>query len=108
MYICNITFIIAPEERDRFLSWMRGSTSQTLFAGESPARNPRLQTVIEAGGEKPDPEHGLSIALSAEFETEMMAHEWHDTVLPGVLGDFHSEFAPQAAFFITLLEILSL
>ena len=40
------------------------------FPAEGSACNPRLQTVVEAGGEKPGPEHGLSIALQAEFCTE--------------------------------------
>lgn len=108
MYLYNITFIMAHTERERFLSWMRESALPVLFHPESSAKNPRLQTVVEAGGDKPDPDHGLSIALQAEFDTEETAHVWHDTLLPQALKDFHLKFAPHAVFFITLLETLSL
>lgn len=108
MYLYNITFIMAHTEQERFLSWMRESALPVLFNSESSAKNPRLQTVVEAGGEKPGPDHGLSIALQAEFDSEVKAQEWHDTLLPRALQDFHAKFAPHAAFFITLLETLPL
>lgn len=107
MYIYNITFVIAPYMKENFLGWIRTEALPLLFPSEGSACNPRLQTVVEAGGEKPGPEHGLSIALQAEFYTEKEAHDWHDIRLPEVLGRFNAKFGPHAAFFITLMEVLS-
>lgn len=108
MVIYNITFVILPSSREKFLDWMRGKAIPALFNAHSAASNPRLQTVAEAGGEKPGEDHGLSIALQAEFPDVEMAHEWHDTVLPAVLGDFTTGFGPHALFFTTLLEVIPL
>ena len=104
----NVTFVTAPENKVKFLEWLTSEAVPVLFAGDSGARNPRLQTVVEAGGEKPGPEHGLSIALQGEFESEAKARAWHDEMLPPVLGDFHAKFGPHALYFITLLEIMPL
>ncbi len=108
MYLYNITFVLAPDAGERFLDWLRSSAMPAIMNTAYSAANPRLQTVVEAGGEKPGPEHGLSMALHVEFETEEKAHVWHDAVLPGVLGDFNRNFGPHAAFFITLLKKLPL
>ncbi len=108
MVIYNITFVLVPERQQEFLDWMRSDAISRLFNNDSEAANPRLQTVVEAGGKKPDPEHGLSIALQAEFDTIVAAHGWNDTVLPPVLGDFTEKFGPHALYFATLLEVLPL
>ena len=108
MTIYNITFVILPSNREKFLDWMRGEALGVLFNSDSEARNPRLQTVIEAGGEKPGEEHGLSIALQAEFADAQAAHELNDNVLPPVLGAFTEKFGPHALFFTTLLDVLPL
>lgn len=108
MYIYNITFVMMPSREEEFLAWMRGDALAALFNQETTARNPRLQTVVEAGGEKPSADHGLSIALQAEFDSEESAHEWNDTALPPVLGDFTAKFGPHAAFFTTLLTVIPL
>lgn len=108
MVIYNITFVIEPQRSREFLEWMRGEAISKLFNSESDARNPRLQTVIEAGGKKPEADHGLSIALQAEFATALEAHDWDDRILPPVLGDFTMKFGPHALFFATLLEVLPL
>lgn len=108
MYIVNVTFVMAHEQHRRFLDWMQGEVVPALFGEDVAVHNPRLQTVIEVGGEKPGPEHGLSIALQADFDSEESAHGWNDTYLPGVLAGYHSEFGPQALFFVTLLESVAL
>lgn len=108
MYIYNITFVILPERENEFLEWMRGEALATLFTPGNGATNPRLQTVVEVGGEKPAAEHGLSIALQAEFATEEEAHKWNDQTVPPVLGNFTTKFGPQAAFFATLLTVIPL
>jgi len=106
--VYNITFVITHDLEARFLEWLRGEAVAALFSAGNGAMNPRLHTVVEAGGEKPGPEHGLSIALQAEFVSEESAHDWNDEVLPAVLGEFHTKFGPNALFFTTLLEIIPL
>ncbi|MDE5675478.1 MAG: DUF4286 family protein [Muribaculaceae bacterium] len=108
MYSYNITFVTAPDAGERFIEWLRASALPVLMNPEYGACNPRLQTVVEAGGEKPGPDHGLSMALCLEFSSEEKAHVWHDALLPGVLGDFNRKFGPHAAFFVTLLNTLLL
>lgn len=108
MVVYNITFVILPAKREEFLSWMRGNALAALFNPQSAARNPRLLTVEETGGEKPAEDHGLSIALQAEFDDAATAHDWNDKVLPPVLGDFTSKFNPHALFFSTLLDVIPL
>ena len=103
-YIFNTTFIISPAEEENFLSEMRSAYLPQLFNAESPARNAALRKVVEAGGERPDPQHGLSMALHAEFETSDDAHRWNDIFLLPVLGEFQKKFGPDCAFFTTLLE----
>lgn len=108
MYTYNITFIIETTQEKDLLSYLRKELTGRLFNAESPARNPQLKKIIEAGGERPGPEHGLSIALSADFETEEKAHLWHDHIFLPALGDFTPKFGNNALFFVTLLEILAI
>ncbi len=108
MVIYNITFVMEPKREQEFLAWMRDQAIAQLFNSDSIARNPRLQTVIEAGGAKPGADHGLSIALQAEFDNADDAHTWNDVTLPPVLGQFTAKFGPHAVFFTTLLEVFPL
>ena len=106
MYAYNITFVVDPSKENEIIRYINDDLRPKLFGPESPASNPELKKVVEAGGEKPGPDHGLSLALSASFETEESAHLWNDHILLPVLGDFHLKFGQHALFFITLLEIL--
>lgn len=105
-FICNITFVVAPEAEERFLDWARGTLVPSLFNNESPAMNPALRKVVEAGGEKPGKDHGVSIALHAEFATEAEVRKWHDIFLSPALGTFVTTFGQDSVFFITLLKAL--
>lgn len=107
-YIYNITFIIPHEREKDFLEWMRSSAMVAIRKGEIKAEHVSLRMVVETGGERPGPEHGVSVALQCAFPGEEEAHAWHDRVLPCILGEFHSEYAPHAAFFITLLQSIRL
>lgn len=108
MYIYNVTFIIAPSARRSVLEWLRATAVPALFGEGSQGRNPRLQTVSEAGGETPDPEQGLSIALQGEFTAAEEAKSWAMATLPPVLDDFLMKFGPDALYFPTLLEVIPL
>ena len=104
MYTYNITFVTDPHKEVELLEYVRKDLLPVLFNPESPARNPEIKKVVEAGGEKPGPDHGLSIALSATFETEETAHLWNDHILLPALGDFPVKFGNSSLFFVTLLE----
>ena len=107
MFTYNITFVVTPSEEKELLDYLRNNLIPIVFNPESPARNPEMKKVVEAGGERPGPEHGLSIALAASFDSEESAHLWNDHILLPALGDFHIKFGERALFFITLLENLT-
>ena len=107
-YSYNITFVVSPSSEGLFLDWARSNLLTMLFNSESPARNAALRKIIEAGGKKPDDDHGVSIALHSEFDTEKNAREWHDAFLAPALGKFTATFGPDAVFFVTLLENIPL
>ena len=100
----NITFVISPLDESRFLLWMREFAIPALFCREDTFIDYSLKKVIEIAGETPSPEHGLSIALQVQFRSKEDAYRWTNKNLDSVLVRFHSEFGPEAAFFITLLE----
>lgn len=104
--VYNITFIVSPGDRTRLENWLRADALPRLFSADSHATAPRLHVVREVGGEAPGPEHGLSIALQAEFADERDARTWREKTLPPVLADFREKLGPQALYFDTLLEVL--
>lgn len=103
MFTYNITFMMNPQEEGNFILWLR----QVASAKDSElkdAENLRLQKVVRIGGERPDADHGLSIAMQADFTSETAAEEWEKIVIPKLTGNFMTKFGPNAAFFTTLLE----
>lgn len=106
MYTYNTTFVVAPDKEAELLQYIRREILSKLFNEDSPAKNPDLKKIIEAGGEKRGPEHGVSIALAASFPSEETAHLWNDHFLLPALQSFHTKFGDQAVFFVTLLEHL--
>ena len=108
MYVYNITFVVAPEKETELIDYLRKKLIPKLFTNQSPAATPELKKVVETGGEKPDKDHGVSIALSAILPSEETAHLWNDHVLMPALGDFNLKFGIHALFFVTLLEILDI
>ncbi|MCH5235933.1 MAG: DUF4286 family protein [Muribaculaceae bacterium] len=106
MYTYNITFVVAPEKEPELLAYLREELILKIFNKDSGATKPELKKVVETGGEKPGPEHGLSIALAANLPSEEAAHHWNDHTLLPELNNFHLKFKDQALFFVTLLENL--
>lgn len=104
MYTYNVTFVVEPAKEAKLLDYIREELIEKLFNPESPAMNPGLKKVVEAGGEKPGEDHGVSIALTAHFSSEETAHLWNDHILIPALGDFNIKFGNMAIFFVTLLE----
>lgn len=103
-YIYNITFILSPSEEGRFVEWYRSEAHPGLSVPDVAPEGLSLHTVVEIGGEKPGPDHGLSVALQARFPNLDEAHKWNDTALPRVLEKFMKMFGPHAAFFTTVLR----
>ena len=108
MFTYNVTFVIAPDRENELTDYLRTELIPVVFNSESPARNPELKKVVEIGGESPDPEHGLSIALSVSFVSIDAAHSWNDNTLVPALQDFHLRFGSHALFFVTLLQNLEI
>ena len=108
MFTYNITFVTAPHREQELTDYLRKNLIPALFNSSSPALNPELKKVVEIGGESPDSEHGLSIALSASFVSLDEANSWYDNTLEPALHDLHLKFGPYALFFITLLENLEI
>ena len=108
MYTYNITFVTDPAKKETLLEYIREVLVPVLFNESSPASNPELKMVVEAGGEKPGADHGLSVALSAVLPTEKEAHLWNDHILIPALGNFHEKFGAHSLFFVTLLENLTI
>lgn len=105
-YIYNITFVTSPDCYYSLLEWLRQEAIPVLFGDGTGAAAPCMRTVLESGGEAPGPDHGVSVTLQGEFDTLEAAHDWQDSILPGVLGDLHRKFGQNALFFTTLLETL--
>lgn len=108
MFTYNITFALAPDKENEFIDYLRRKFIPAIFGSESAARNPELKKVVEIGGEKPHPEQGLSIALSAEFPSVETAHVWNHHTLAPALQEFHLKFGQHALFFATLLENITI
>lgn len=102
----NITFVVSPAKERELTDYILHQLIPGLFNPASPAMEPELRKVVETGGEKPGPDHGVSIALAATFESEEKAHLWNDHILIPALEDFHLKIGDQALFFVTLLENL--
>lgn len=105
-YAYNITFVILPQKEEAFFDWLKKSALTLMFPpGCGVAQVPEIRKVVEAGGQAPAPEDGLSIAVQAGFDSKTDAHRWHDCHLPAALRDFNCTFAPECAFFTTLLDV---
>ncbi len=94
---------MAPQEEGAFTRWLRQAAADKDSELNN-AENLRLQKVVRIGGQQPDADHGLSIALQADFTSEEAAEEWGEIVIPILTGSFMTKFGPNAAFFTTLLE----
>lgn len=90
------------------MEYLKTDLLPAICGPETKTHNPELKKVMEAGGEKPSPDQGISIALSLSFTTEKEARAWHDRVLAVSLSDFQERFSLNALYFITFLKTLNL
>lgn len=93
---------MASHVEEEFKAWLSHEMPPAISAAG--ATGSRLQKVVEIGGEKPSADHGLSIALQADFPSKGDACRWEEATLPQLLGKFMAKFGPEAAYFTTLLE----
>ena len=107
MYTYNITFVTSPVEELQLTEYLQNRVIPRLFSKDSLAINPELRKVVEIGGETPDPQHGVSIALAATFPTAEVAHLWHENFLLPALAECDQKFGQQVLHFTTLLENIS-
>ena len=84
-YIYNTTFVVAKEREQRFIDWFR---LRAACIAEARMR-PRLSR--------------LAGALAAESEAQSV----HESLEP-VLGQFMRDFGPDAAYFCSEFEVVSL
>ena len=102
IFTYNITFVMSPNAEEDFKEWLNGASAGTLSS--SSICGSRLQKVVEIGGEKPGPDHGLSVALQVDLQCKEEADKWASETLPALLNGFMAKFGPSAAYFTTLLE----
>ncbi|MCH5236707.1 MAG: DUF4286 family protein [Muribaculaceae bacterium] len=103
----NITFVISHGDEARFLHYLRKELVPALFNETTSAKDPQLRKVIESGGVKPSPGHGLSIAISATFASEEDACQWFDNDFMSAADGFPLKFGKDSVFFATLLQNLT-
>ncbi|MCH5229648.1 MAG: DUF4286 family protein [Muribaculaceae bacterium] len=104
MFTYNITFIVAPDKEQELIDYLKTDILPKVTDPNVSNNNISIKKLIEAGGEKPTPDHGLSIAMAMDFLSEDNAVLWHDNVLLPALQDFNCRFGKEAIFFITLLQ----
>ena len=102
MVTLNITFAIDPRSEHKFLIFVKEELLPLLK--KEGINSYHLKKVIEAGGEKPDPTHALSLAFGIDFESEEKAHQWSDSFLPSIFNKFQAQLGKESLFFTTLLE----
>lgn len=105
-FTLNITFIIEPGKETELLNFIRHKMIPSVFPDNSGDRNVQIKKLVEVGGKAPEPDHGLSIALSADFPTRKEVRDWEKDYLTPALKEFYAEFGSEALYFVTLLENL--
>lgn len=109
MYIYNVTFMVERQDGETFLQWMRNEALGMLVNAESPAREPRLTTVVSVPGAPDFSTHACSFALQTEFHTLEEAVKWAEVYLQPALGKYGLKFGvDRAQCFATILQVLDL
>ena len=103
-YIYNVTFVASPEREPDLLNYLTGTLVPRVTENMGGANDLHLRKVMEIGGETPPPDHGVSIALSAVFNSKDEANAWKVSILEPALNDFCIRFGHESLYFVTLLE----
>lgn len=102
----NITFVVSPEREEEFIKFIKDRLFNVLKEKAERSENISLKKVEEAGGEKPDPQHGTSIALSISFPEIESAYHWRETRMAEALSLILSTYGQEVLYFDTLLRDL--
>ena len=109
MYIYNVTFVVEKQDKEAFLQWLRTEALGALVNEESPAREPRLTTVVSVPGAPDFADHACSFALQTEFQTLDEAEKWARVYLQPILGNYAAKFGvDKAQSFATILQTVDL
>lgn len=100
-YIYNTTFVVAKDSEQRFIDWFRLRAACIADAGMRP-RLSRLAGALAAESE------AQSLAFQVESDSEVALQEWAHESLEPVLGRFMRDFGPDAAYFCSEFEAVSL
>ena len=100
-YIYNTTFVVAKDREQRFVDWFRLRAACIAEAGMRP-RLSRLAGALATESE------AQSLAFQVESDSEEALQEWARESLEPVLGRFMRDFGPDAAYFCSEFEVLSL
>lgn len=100
-YIYNTTFVVAKEREQRFIDWFRLRAACIAEAGMRP-RLSRLAGALAAESE------AQSLAFQVESDSEEALQKWAHESLEPVLGRFMRDFGPDAAYFCSEFEVLSM
>lgn len=100
-YIYNTTFVVAKNTEQRFIDWFRLRAACIAEAGMRP-RLSRLAGALATESE------AQSLAFQVESDSEEVLQEWARESLEPVLGRFMRDFGPDAAYFCSEFEVVSL
>lgn len=100
-YIYNTTFVVEKDKEQRFVDWFRLRAACIAEAGMRP-RLSRLAGALAAESE------AQSLAFQVESDSEEALQKWAYESLEPVLGQFMRDFGPDAAYFCSEFEVLSL
>ena len=105
-YTYNITFVVLPHEEKELVRFLREELIPEVFNDNDNSHHVEIRKVIETGGERLDPNHGVSIALAGTFHSEEAARLWRDNKFLPAVSNFNLRFGNEAVYFMTLLENL--
>lgn len=100
-YIYNTTFVVSKDSERRFVDWFR-LRAACIADAEMRPRLSRLAGTLAAESE------AQSLAFQVESESEEALQEWAHESLEPVLGRFMRDFGPDAAYFCSEFEVVSL
>lgn len=104
VWTCNVTFVCDREKEGLLVTYLRNELIPSVFQGNHCDCPFSLKKIVEIGGEDLPADHGLSVALSADFLTREIAHQWLDDLFYPAMESFQDIFGREAVYFVTLLE----
>ena len=104
MYTVNTTFITDVNNEANLSGYLNSDIVPYLNLSAYQGKNSLIRKVIEISGNKPDPENGVSIALSVDFASLEEAKKWKKEIMEPLLKKFQLHFGDDAFSFDTILD----